>query len=198
VEEVHQFFPHLSFKIKWVETTGDIDQKTSLRRLEKTDFFTRELDQMLLDQTLDLAVHSAKDLPDPLPRGLKIVAITKGQDPRDCIVLRDGEKLFPGAKIATSSVRREEAAKLLYPDLQFVDLRGTIGERLRKLETGEADGVIVAEAALIRLKMHSRNRIYLPGETAPLQGRLALVAREKDELIFNLFSSMHDDTLPRP
>lgn len=169
VQEVIEEFS-LVCDVIWVETTGDLDQTTSLRTLEKTDFFTRELDQMLLTGTIDLAIHSAKDLPDPLPQGLKIGALSKGVDPRDSLVLRRE----PICVVATSSVRREEAVRQLYPQCRFVDLRGTIQERLSK----DVDGVVVAEAALIRLGLTHLKRVFLPGETAPLQGKIAIVCRE--------------------
>lgn len=171
VEEIRKEFD-FSFEVVWVETTGDLDKTTSLRALEKTDFFTRELDQMLLERKIDLAIHSAKDLPQPLPKGLKIAAISKGLDPRDSLVI----KKEPIQIVATSSARREEAVRELYPNCTFVDLRGTIHERLEK----EVDGVVVAEAALIRLGLTHLKRVFLPGSTAPMQGKLAIVCREHE------------------
>lgn len=169
VEEIRAEFGFV-FDVIWVETAGDIDKETSLRGMERSDFFTRELDLMLLEGKIDLAVHSAKDLPDPLPKGLKIAAISKGADPRDALVI----KREPVRIVATSSVRREEAVRQIYPHCQFVDVRGTIQERLAK----DVDGVVIAEAALLRLKLTHLKRIFLPGETAPMQGKLAIVCRE--------------------
>lgn len=176
----------------WVETTGDIDKTTSLRHLDKTNFFTKELDEMLLRGEIRAAVHSAKDLPDPLPTGLSLIALTKGIDPRDSIVFRSGENLEMAKIIATSSSRREDMVRLLRSHLQFVDLRGTIGERLSLLETGVVDGVVVAEAALIRLGLTHLHRLILPGETTPLQGRLAILARSEDEEMRRLFRPLDD------
>lgn len=178
----------------WVETTGDKDKETSLRFLGKTDFFTKELDSMLLEGKIRIAIHSAKDLPDPLPKGLEVVALTKGVDPRDSLVFREGESLYTlprNAKVATSSVRREEIVRSLRSDLQFVDLRGTIGERIALLENGSVDALVVAEAALIRLRLTYLSRWILPGETTPLQGRLAVLARKDDEMMRTLFSPLH-------
>lgn len=189
--EMRAFFPDLLLIPQYVETTGDKDQKTSLRDLEKTDFFTKEIDDLLLQGVCRAAIHSAKDLPEPLRKGLVIAALTKGVDPSDSLVLREGETLesLPyGAVIATSSGRREENVRALRKDLSFIDLRGKISERLEKLERREADGVVVAEAALIRLKLTHLNRICLPGETAPMQGRLAVVVRENDREARELFS----------
>ncbi len=160
----------LSFGVIWVKTLGDKDQQSSLRRAEKSDFFTRELDEMLLLGKIDAAIHSAKDLPDPLPKGLKIAMLTKGLDPRDSLVIHKE----PVQTVATSSVRREEEVRKLFPNCQFVDLRGTIEERLQK----EVDGVVIAECALIRLKLTHLKRVILPGEINPMQGKLAVVCRE--------------------
>ncbi len=178
--------PHLILEPVWVGSPGDRDKKTSLRDLGKTDFFTRDLDQMLLAKTIRLAIHSAKDLPEPLPDGLTLALLTRGIDSRDSLVFREGESLSAlpsGARIATSCQRREVAVKQLRSDFVFIDLRGNIEERIAKLNQ-DADGVVVAEAALIRLKLTHLNRIFLPGETAPGQGKLAFITRDDDrELI---------------
>lgn len=190
-----EHYPQLSFCPIYLESTGDKDQKTSLRTLGKTDFFTREIDQLLLQKRCRIAIHSAKDLPQPIPKGLTIVALTKGVDPSDVLVMRPGftlNSLPKNARIATSSERREAAVKELRADadFRFLDLRGTIGERLKKLEFDEADGVVVAEAALIRLGLTHLNRITIPDCTTPYQGQLAVLAREDDAEIFTLFEKL--------
>lgn len=193
VENEIQKYSKVTFETILVASQGDKDQKISLRTLNKTDFFTKEIDEMLIQGYCRLGIHSAKDLPEPLPKGLCIVALTKGLDPSDSLVMRAGntlENLPKGALIATSSIRREEVLRKLRPDFTFSDLRGTIGHRLSKLELGEADGVVVAEAALIRLGLTRLNRIRLPGETVPLQGQLAVLAREKDREMKVLFESI--------
>lgn len=186
-------YPSIVFEPFFVESMGDKDRTTSLRTLEKTDFFTREIDALLLQNTCRIAIHSAKDLPDPLPKGLKIAALTEGKDSADVLVLAPGQEfdqLPPGACIATSSIRREEVVKSLREDLKFCDLRGTIHERLSLLEKGEVDGVVVAEAALIRLGLTHLNRFRLPGETTPYQGQLAVVCREQDQEMVDLFACL--------
>lgn len=188
--ELRFFYPQITFEEVFVQTTGDIDQKTSLRTLEKTDFFTKEVDALILNGACRIAIHSAKDLPDPLTQGLAIVALTKGLDSSDSLVFRKEDSLDtlkPGALVATSSQRREEAALQLRPDFSFRDIRGTIEQRLSLLEKNEADGVVVAEAALIRLGLSHLNRIALPGATVPFQGQLAVVARSDDVDMKNLF-----------
>lgn len=193
VDEVYQaiacFVPHLQFQPLWIETKGDCDKTTSLRYLEKTNFFTDEIDRRQLEGEFRISIHSAKDLPDPLHPDLTIVALTKGVDPSDSLVVQE----FPlpqGARIGTSSLRREAFLKAWQPDLICVDMRGTIDERLQLLDLGSVDGVVLAEAALIRLKQTHRPRLRLEGEVAPLQGRLAVVALKSDTEIKQLFKSI--------
>lgn len=191
---IRQIHPQVSFEPVFALSSGDKDKATSLRTLGKTDFFTKEIDEMLLNGEVRAAIHSAKDLPDPLRKGLLMIALTRGVDPSDSLVLRAGdslETLKKGAVIATSSERREQECLKLKSDFTFIDLRGTIEERLKKLERNEADGVVVAEAALIRLKLTHLNRVRLPGDTAEGQGRLAILAREGDLEMEQLFSPLH-------
>lgn len=184
VEEFFLEFPHLVFEAIWFKTTGDLDQKTSLRTLEKTDFFTKELDLALLAREIDIAVHSAKDLPDPLSPGLVLAVLTKGVDPSDVLVFN--KELPLGGRVGTSSLRREKNILEWRPDLKCIDIRGTIEQRLALLDEGHVEGIVMAEAALIRLQWTHRKRMKFPGETAPLQGRLAVVCREEDLDLFNL------------
>ncbi len=193
-EELKIFHPHIEFSPVFLHTTGDKDQKTSLRELEKTDFFTKELDQLLLDRKCHITIHSAKDLPDPLPQGVAVVAITKGVDSSDVLVLSEKHTLATlpqGAKIGTSSIRREMLLKTLRPDLTCVDIRGTIEQRLQMVDLRVLHGVIIAEAALIRLGLTHLNRIRLEGEVSPLQGKLAILAREGEEEMKHLFKCLH-------
>lgn len=193
LNELRVFSPQTQFEIIAVKTTGDKDRTTSLRDLDKTDFFTKEIDDMLLNGTCRIAIHSAKDLPDPLPQGLKIIALTFGKDSSDSLVMQQHctiDSLPSGAIIATSSKRREDNVKQLRPDLSFVDIRGTISERLEVLESGQIDGVVIAEAALIRLNLTHHNRVKLPGATTPLQGQLAILARCDDAEMETLFAPL--------
>jgi hydroxymethylbilane synthase len=189
VNEVYQelttFYPDIRFIPTWVTTTGDHDLKTSLRTLDKTDFFTKEIDELQLQGEFRIALHSAKDLPEPLREGLQIVAITRGVDPSDSLVFN--HELPTGALIGVSSLRREENLLKWRPDLQFTDIRGTIDHRLALLDEGKVDGVVIAEAALIRLGITHRKRMRIEGETAPLQGKLAVIAQKRDNEMEQLF-----------
>ncbi len=193
LEELRLHHPHIGFEPIWVETMGDRDLKTSLRSLEKTNFFTKEIDELQLLGGCRISIHSAKDLPSPLPKGLQLIALTKGVDPSDSVVLKHGmtlENLPQGAKIGTSSERREKNIKELRSDFVCVDIRGNIKQRLSLLDQGIVDGLVIAEAALIRLNLTDRKRIPLPGERAHLQGQLAILALEEDEEMQTLFQSI--------
>lgn len=194
VLEVHQelslHHPQIRFYPIWVTTQGDRDKTTSLRLLDKTDFFTREVDERQLKGEFRIAIHSAKDLPDPLAHGLKVVAITRGVDASDVIVYN--QEPFPErGVIGTSSVRREETLLKQWPHARCIDIRGTIEERLAWLDAGKGDGVVMAKAALIRLGLSHRRHLQLSGETAPLQGRLAILARENDDEMKALFACLN-------
>jgi hydroxymethylbilane synthase len=191
LRELQRFHPKIIFSPRFSETKGDLDKKTSLRDLPKDDFFTKEVDDLLLKGFVDAAIHSAKDLPEPLPKGLMLVALTKGVDPRDSLVMRHGDHLDNVSLVATSSYRREEAVLALKSGVTFCDIRGTIEERLKRLQD-DIDGVVVAEAALIRLGLTSLNRVILPGGAVPMQGRLAVVAREGDLEMERIFKVLHE------
>jgi len=186
-EALRQVHPEKILRPLMFKTTGDKDLVTSLRTLDKTDFFTKEIDDALLAGECRVALHSAKDLPEPLREGLKLVALTRGLDPKDVIVY--SKPLQAGARIGTSSKTREERVLRLFPDARCLDIRGTIEQRLELLDSGILDAVVVAEAALLRLKI-DRQRLDLPGESTSLQGQLAVVARSDDREIEEFFSRL--------
>lgn len=188
-DEIMQFFPSIHFTSLWIATRGDHDKITSLKTLDKTNFFTDEIDRRQAQGEFRIAIHSAKDLPAVLHPALEIIAITKGVDPSDALVVHELPIRY-GARIGTSSERREAFLKEWRPDLQCVDIRGTIEERLQLMDDRVIDGVIIAEAALIRLKLTHRLRIPLPLITADKQGKLAIVARKNDEEMRHVFRSI--------
>jgi|DewCreStandDraft_4_1066084.scaffolds.fasta_scaffold09497_4 uroporphyrinogen III methyltransferase/synthase len=193
----------LEFEIIGIETTGDKDKKTSIEKVEGTDFFTKEIDLALLNKEIDVAVHSAKDLPYKIYNELEVAAITKGVDNRDVIVLAENlknkvcsNKIFQtlplNIKIGTSSKRRKEQLKKLRPDIKIVDIRGTIEERLDLIDKGKIDGILIAAAGLLRLKLKERIFAFLPFITSPLQGRLAVVIRKENVFLKNLIEKIDD------
>ncbi len=175
-------------------TRGDKDQVSSLISNPADNFFTDTLDQALLEGAIDVAIHSAKDLPQSLPEGLTLFALTRSPDDTDAFVGKTSFDRMPsGAQIATSSLLRQEQLRLLRPDLKIVDIRGTIEERLHKLEHGNCDGLIVATVALKRLKLERHIQNIMPWETAPTQGQLAVVGRSQgsqDAALKELFSKI--------
>ena len=169
-------------------TQGDVDQKTPLTSNPADDFFTDTLDEALLNKQIDVAVHSAKDLPQKLHEGLKIFALTKALDQTDSWVSNYSlENLPQGAKVGTSSLLRGQMFKALRPDVALVNIRGAIEERLSLLQKKQVDGLIVATCALKRLGLEKHIKSILPWEATPLQGQLAVVGRRTDGELKKIF-----------
>ncbi|MGR3974072.1 MAG: hydroxymethylbilane synthase [Candidatus Rhabdochlamydia sp.] len=194
VEEVHrelrQFTPHVTFWAHWITTQGDLDKITSLKQLDNPSFFTDEIDLALREKKIRVAIHSAKDLPNPLPLDFEQVALTQGLTQHDSLVMNHAPLPYQ-AKIGTSSLRRELEIKKLREDFIPYDIRGTIEERLLLLDQQELHGVVIAECALIRLNLTHRMRIQLPGVPLPLQGKLAVIARKGDIEMKTLFAPLN-------
>jgi uroporphyrinogen III methyltransferase/synthase len=173
------------------KTAGDRDKTTPLTVNPADDFFTDSIDRALIKGTVDVAVHSAKDLPKALHPKLEIYALSKALDETDAWVgpLRFAE-LPKGAKVGTSSLLRQESIKALRPDVKLVSIRGTIQERLNLIWDGKLDGIIVATCALKRLGLTALIKDVLPWEGTPLQGQLAVVGRRDDHELRKLFESI--------
>ncbi len=186
VERLRRLVPECSVTVVPIVTTGDRDRATSLTVLGGSGVFAKELHEALLAGTIDLAVHSAKDLPTRLPPGLVLVAVLAREDARDVLVTFPPRKLgeLPmGARVGTSSRRRQALLLRARPDLVVVDLRGNVDTRLRKLREGIVDALVLGAAGLRRLSQIDLAAEYLdPDEfvPAPGQGALAVVAREND------------------
>ena len=175
--------PEFSFEVLLCGTPGDRDLDIPLSHQEvPDDFFTRDLDQAILEGKADLAVHSAKDLPADMPEGLTVAALLPAQDIRDAIVFRSGwEAGKPPRTIGTSSPRRADYIRDLYPEAEARPIRGAIPSRMDQLDRGDFDALIVAACALHRLGLAERIGEYLPYDPAPQQGRLAIVTRTERE-----------------
>jgi len=181
----------LVIEIEIIKTTGDKLSEASLMKIGGKGVFTKEIEEALLDRRVDLAVHSLKDLPTRLPDGLHIAAITEREDVRDALIvssaLRETVKtikdLPPDARVGTSSLRRASQLKHQRPDLRIVELRGNVETRLRKVDEGDYDAIILASAGLIRLGFGDRITARLdPAEmlSAVGQGALGIETRIDD------------------
>jgi uroporphyrinogen III methyltransferase/synthase len=190
-EEISGLLPGLNFTLLPMQSFGDKNKQISLIDNNINDIFTRELDEALLNGDADLAIHSAKDLPYPLPDGLEVIALTGAFDKTDVLVSRTGKKLdeLPSnPKLGTSSLLRKAELLKIRTDIEIVSIRGTIEERIEMVDNGTVDAIIVAGCALKRLGLEKRIAEILPFETHPLQGNLAIVAKKGDSKLRELFS----------
>jgi hydroxymethylbilane synthase len=187
--------------IKVIRTSADKDTKTSIRAGSNVGVFVRELEEALLAGEIDLAIHSMKDLPGRIRDGLEIAAIPVREDARDALVTTTKatciRELPPAAIVGTGSVRRQAQLLGMRPDLRVLDTRGNVDTRLRKLEGGGYDALILACAGLNRLGLQSRISAKLePSEmlSAPGQGALALEMRKGDKRAAFIKAAIHDRT----
>ncbi|HXG90938.1 MAG TPA: hydroxymethylbilane synthase [Blastocatellia bacterium] len=187
--ELERIHPGIQIEIQIISTKGDRVQDVSLPKLgeQGKGLFTKELEDAMTEGRIDLAVHSLKDLPTELPTGLHIGAIAEREDVRDALVARSGigsfDELPQGSIVGTSSLRRQAQIKALRPDLVLVPIRGNVDTRLRKLDEGEFDAIILASAGLHRLEFTNRITEHLSEEIvlpAVGQGALAIETRADD------------------
>lgn len=186
VEEVFKNFPELAYEIKYLESYGDKNQQISLLNGEApADIFTRELDDAIRQGDADIAIHSAKDLPYPLPEDIEVIALLPAFDTTDSLVSRNHKKLAElpaGSIIGTSSPLRKKGLNELRPDLTIKGIRGCIEERVQQVKDGKYDAAIVATCALKRLGMEDEIAEVLPFPTHPLQGFLAITGKKGSDL----------------
>lgn len=167
-------------RIHIIKTTGDKITDVPLAKVGTKGLFTKEIEEALLDGSADLAVHSLKDLPTELPAGLVVAAVPAREDPRDAIVGKRLADLPAGAKVGTSSLRRSAQLRKLRPDLAVESVRGNLDTRLRKLDEGKYDAILLAAAGLLRLGWEDRMAEILPVDVmcpAVGQGALAIETR---------------------
>ena len=168
-------------RIEIIKTTGDKITDVPLAKVGGKGLFTKEIEEALLDGRADLAVHSLKDLPTELPAGLVLAAVPEREDPRDAIVGKRLADLPQGARVGTSSLRRAAQLRQLRPDLSIESVRGNLDTRLRKLDEGQYDAIVLAAAGLKRLGWADRIAEILPASVmcpAVGQGALAIETRE--------------------
>ncbi len=178
--------PGVQVELRIIKTTGDRLADASLASIGGKGVFTKELEEALLSKTVDLAVHSLKDLPTELPAGLSVGAILEREDPRDCMVSRFGEQLMElprGAVIGTSSLRRQAQIRAIKKGIRLEDLRGNLDTRLAKVAAGAYSAVVVAYAGVRRLGRADEVTEVLSPEVilpAPGQGFVAIEIRAED------------------
>ena len=188
--------PNAPAEIVVIKTQGDAEVDRPLHELEGKGFFTKEIEQALLDGRIDVAVHSLKDLPTSLPPGLALGAIPTRHDPREALV--NGASLAglpPGTRVGTSSLRRIAQVRFLRPDLEVVPLRGNVPTRVRKVESHDGlDAALLAIAGLERLGLGGKGTIVDPLDVmpAPGQGALGIEIREDDTAIRKALAPLHD------
>lgn len=202
-DRLDRLHPQTQVSIEIIKTSGDVLKDAPLSVIGGQGVFTKELEGALLGKRIDLAVHSLKDLPTIVPDGLTIAAITEREDARDALVLREGlnlalpsiRNLPEGFTVGTSSPRRLAQLKHLRPHLTVKELRGNVDTRLRKLDAGDYDALILASAGLRRLGLANRISAALEIEEmlpAVGQGALAIETREDDEELVCLLASLED------
>jgi hydroxymethylbilane synthase len=193
--------PEFNFRIELIKTSGDVNTRMPLSVIGGQGVFTKEIEEALLSGRINIGVHSLKDLPTVQPDGLTIAAITKREDPRDALVLPldstitvgSVEEIPQGARIGSSSQRRAAQLQSRRPDLVLMDIRGNVDTRLRKLDQGEYDALVLACAGLRRLGLG--DRISAPisiDEMLPAvgQGALAVEMRGNDDELFTIVSKL--------
>ena len=226
-EELKKLHPDLEINLKEIKTKGDHITDVALSKIGGKGLFTKEIEEELLKGEIDLAAHSLKDLPTKLPDGLKIGAILKREDPHDVFIYKASDKLkllstvplmvsdlpdkpdkssqcnsldmLPsGSRIGTSSLRRISQLKSIRPDLEYIDLRGNLDTRIRKLDEGQYDAIVLAYSGVKRLGFESKiTEHFSPLVILPAvgQGALAVEIREDDKETENLILKLnHNDT----
>jgi len=188
--------PSLTITLVHIKTSGD-KIHTSLFKMGGKGLFVKEIEEALLRKRIDLAVHSAKDLPAVIPEGLGLIAFPEREDPRDALISQNGKKFAeipPGGKVGTGSLRRKAQLLNLRPDLEVIPLRGNLDTRLKKLCSLKLHAVILASAGLRRMGWEGRVSEYFgPEMMVPAigQGVLAIEARLEDERVHQLLSPLN-------
>jgi len=196
-KRIEECRPEIKVEFVVIKTTGDKIQDVPLAKVGGKGLFVKEIEDALLGGDVDLAVHSMKDVPAQLPEGLTIGVVPAREDPRDVLVARSAEGLrdLPrGACVGSSSLRRAAQIRAIRPDIRVESLRGNLDTRLRKLERGDYDAIVLAAAGLHRMGWRDRITSYLEVEDflpAVGQGALGLEFREDDHDVRELLAPLH-------
>ena len=200
--ELLKFFPYIDVKITVVKTKGDKLLDSPLSEIGGKGVFVKEIEDLLINGEIDIAVHSLKDIPSVLPDGLIIGAVTERHHPADVVVSRNNSQLQdmkPGSKVGTGSLRRKAQILHHYPYLDIVPIRGNVDTRIKKLNTENLDAVVLAMAGLHRMSLESEISQVLDPYTiipAPGQGIIAVESRKDDNSTSNIINNLnHLETL---
>lgn len=197
-ERLKEYHPDLQIEVVIIKTAGDKILDVALSRIGDKGLFTKELEKALLDGTIDLAVHSLKDLPSQLGEGLKLAAVMPRENPGDVLISRSGlhlSDLPAGSVIGTSSLRRTAQLKAVRPDLQVIDIRGNVETRIKKMQEQQLDGIILAYAGVKRLGLEHWITQVLPYDImlpATGQGTIAIETRDHDEKMDSILETVND------
>jgi hydroxymethylbilane synthase len=195
--ELRATCPDKEFEIRKIVTGGDRNRSIQLGSINSIGIFTKELEEALLDERIDIAVHSLKDMPTIIPEQLCLAGVLERSDPRD-VLITHGERLNAlktGSRIGTGSLRRSIQLSICRPDLVIRNIRGNIETRLKKIQSGEVDGVILAAAAMIRLDWEKRITQYLSVDDflpSAGQGVIGIETRQSDDDINELVSQINN------
>ncbi len=198
--QLYKHYPALAVELVTFVTRGDKILDTPLAKVGGKGLFVKELETAMLDGRADIAVHSMKDVPMEFPDGLGLSVICEREDPTDAFVSNHFESLqaLPaGSRVGTSSLRRQCQLRQRFPQLEILDLRGNVNTRLRKLDEGQYDAIILASAGLIRLEMRDRIRQHIPPEAslpAGGQGAVGIESRTSDDDVNQLLQKLHHPT----
>ena len=196
--KIQALAPHLTVTLRIIKTSGDKILDVPLAKIGGKGLFVKEIEEALLAKNIDLAVHSMKDVPSDLPEGLALLSFPKREDPRDALLSRSGLMLHDlpkGSRIGTSSLRRQAQLLRVRPDFSIHMLRGNLDTRLRKLDEGAYDAIVLAAAGLKRLGWADRITEYLSPEVclpAIGQGALGLEGRDDDPQVKDLLLQLDD------
>jgi hydroxymethylbilane synthase len=196
-EKLKEKYPDALIETILIKTSGDRFFEANVQAIGGKGIFTKEIEDALLRHEIDIAVHSMKDLPTELPAGLIVAAIPQREDPRDVLVSAESKRfseLHAGTRIGTGSLRRKAQLLYLRQDLRIMPIRGNVDTRLRKLDQGEYDALVIAAAGLKRIDREERITEYIANEvclSAPGQGALGLESRENDSIREEI-SFLHD------
>ena len=196
--KLEERFSECAFTLQTIKAQADKNPELPLTAMSGEGVFVKELEAALLEGRVDLAVHSMKDLPLDIPIVLRIAAVLEREEPRDAVVSRSGaafDQLPSGSRIGTSSVRRRSQLLQRRRDLEMLEIRGNVDTRLRKLDEGHYEAIVLAACGLIRLGLEERITEYLEFSQMlpePGQGALAVEARADDEATVEMLGALED------